>query len=358
MFNADGLDKKLLLSFQSACNEKGVALPWEKIAEHLDVGATGGAIIQHLSKMRQKMSRAGEPIPPALKRGGHMGHATSNSTGHPGKVSKTFRLYKHSRNTRTSPRDEDDQDEDLEKDPDTDYQPAKVGGPRRIVTSKTLKKEESDEEEDEEHEEDEEDEELKMEDGDDEMSDPEGSDEESDSYAKKVGTYSKFLQLDGDETPERPTTGKKTVPKSTPSRWFVFKNIKNHGLPDVGDDFDGVAPNVGDFNHSAGSSGPLINQPMGNVTFGAGNGYAYGGLSYQVPGCQYGYTPQYADTTMGYDPTLANAAGYGSFPGNFDGMTATYCQQEPSGPLYGSSFGGFRDGYLPTFSTGYNSKLP
>jgi hypothetical protein len=70
----DDLDKQVLLTVQYACNEAGVRIPWDDVALKMCeiVGEdkfTGGAIIQHLSKLRSKMESHELKVPPPLRRG-------------------------------------------------------------------------------------------------------------------------------------------------------------------------------------------------------------------------------------------------------------------------------------------------
>lgn len=72
-FLTDDLDKQVLLIVQYACNEAGVRIPWDDVArmmcEVTDQPVTGGAIIQHLSKLRSRMESYELGVPPPLKRG-------------------------------------------------------------------------------------------------------------------------------------------------------------------------------------------------------------------------------------------------------------------------------------------------
>lgn len=54
---------------QYACNEAGLRIPWENVAKLMGDKFSDGAIVQHLSKLRQKMIDNGLPVPPPLKRG-------------------------------------------------------------------------------------------------------------------------------------------------------------------------------------------------------------------------------------------------------------------------------------------------
>lgn len=65
----DDLDKQLLLSIQYACNEAGLRVPWDNVAKLMGDKFSDGAIVQHMSKLRQKMVENNLPVPPPLKRG-------------------------------------------------------------------------------------------------------------------------------------------------------------------------------------------------------------------------------------------------------------------------------------------------
>jgi hypothetical protein len=67
--DADDLDKQLLLCIQYACNEAGLRVPWDNVAKLMGEKFSDGAIVQHLSKLRQKMADNGHEVPPPLKRG-------------------------------------------------------------------------------------------------------------------------------------------------------------------------------------------------------------------------------------------------------------------------------------------------
>lgn len=54
---------------QYACNEAGLRIPWENVAKLMGDKFSDGAIVQHLSKLRQKMIDNNLPVPPPLKRG-------------------------------------------------------------------------------------------------------------------------------------------------------------------------------------------------------------------------------------------------------------------------------------------------
>lgn len=75
----DDMDKQLLLSLQSVCNEKGIKLPWDEVGESMEKQVSGGAIIQHIAKIRQRLAAGGFSVPPPLRRGGGNGNPASAS---------------------------------------------------------------------------------------------------------------------------------------------------------------------------------------------------------------------------------------------------------------------------------------
>jgi hypothetical protein len=66
----DRKDQQLLLSVQYECSVRGIKIPWQEIGERIDNGITDNAILQHLSKLRQRMLECGFEVPPGLNRGG------------------------------------------------------------------------------------------------------------------------------------------------------------------------------------------------------------------------------------------------------------------------------------------------
>lgn len=55
---------------QAACNAEGIKIPWDRVAQLLSDNITGGAVVQHMAKLRQRMEQANLKVPPVLKRGG------------------------------------------------------------------------------------------------------------------------------------------------------------------------------------------------------------------------------------------------------------------------------------------------
>ena len=76
---ADDMDKRLLLTIQSECNAQSLNLPWNDIGHSMGEQISGGAVIQHLAKLRARMIDQGLAVPPPLKRGGSMRISTGPS---------------------------------------------------------------------------------------------------------------------------------------------------------------------------------------------------------------------------------------------------------------------------------------
>ena len=117
-------DQRLVLWVQYMCNEKGMKIPWDLIAEKLDPKASEGAIIQHLAKLRTHLLADGHNVPPPLRRGGHGSSArtSANSTprsgktdggeqGTPTKAARTIAVNQWMSSPRMKAEDDDDDDE-------------------------------------------------------------------------------------------------------------------------------------------------------------------------------------------------------------------------------------------------------
>ncbi|MCJ1307187.1 hypothetical protein MMC25_000833 [Agyrium rufum] len=144
----EDMDVQLLLVIQKVCNEKKIPLPWEDLGSTMDPSMSGGAIQQHLSKLRQRRVEQGLPVPEPLRRGSGPGvsRRTLAST-----TAKTFSKTKPPVKTRNnqvtkakiariSHRDEIDTDVDerdpLDDDPDGSYEES----PRKKSTFSGKKK--------------------------------------------------------------------------------------------------------------------------------------------------------------------------------------------------------------------------
>ncbi|MCJ1432091.1 hypothetical protein MMC27_001447 [Xylographa pallens] len=75
----EDMDIQMLLIVQKICNQKNIKLPWDEVGAQLGGTITGGAIIQHLAKLRARRVEQGLPVPEPLKRGS--GGSVALSTG-------------------------------------------------------------------------------------------------------------------------------------------------------------------------------------------------------------------------------------------------------------------------------------
>ncbi|MCJ1382725.1 hypothetical protein MMC17_005838 [Xylographa soralifera] len=75
----EDMDIQMLLILQKICNQKAIKLPWDEVGAQLGGTITGGAIIQHLAKLRARRVEQGLPVPEPLKRGS--GGGVTLSTG-------------------------------------------------------------------------------------------------------------------------------------------------------------------------------------------------------------------------------------------------------------------------------------
>lgn len=77
------MDKKLLLAIQYQCNSAGLAVPWTEIGAIMGEGITGGAVIQHLAKLRIRMVAQDLSVPPPLRRGGGGSRLSTSASSAP-----------------------------------------------------------------------------------------------------------------------------------------------------------------------------------------------------------------------------------------------------------------------------------
>ena len=172
----DDLDKQVLLAVQYTCNEAGVRIPWDDVATLMgDVTGepkfTGGAIIQHLSKLRSKMESHSIRVPPALRRGTIVKtpskiYAAANKLKSASSTAKTTKAgnvkSKKAKSRNLESEEEDDSDdipveyrEDEDDDSDGEYGSAKKkrrvssgkGKAKRQPAPAAAEKEEDDDEE-------------------------------------------------------------------------------------------------------------------------------------------------------------------------------------------------------------------
>lgn len=128
------MDKKLLLTIQQECNKQNIVLPWTEIGETIGDKITGGAVVQHLAKLRIRMVNQGLPVPPPLKRGGGIkistgpslsGRATKASglaTARETTIKKSGKPVPKKRVLANTASDEsDDEGVDIDSDSDAEY---------------------------------------------------------------------------------------------------------------------------------------------------------------------------------------------------------------------------------------------
>lgn len=140
---------------------QGVNLPWDAIARTLNIGTTGGAVVQHLAKLRIRRVDAGLAVPPALRRGGggtnrvasrSAGPLSSTRIVTPKVISKrTVRKSSKARKTDMSDSDGDETDDgDWKSDEDATYMRARSKRARKRSAgkgpSRKINEETSDEE--------------------------------------------------------------------------------------------------------------------------------------------------------------------------------------------------------------------
>lgn len=158
---AEEMDKKLLLAMQYQCNFAGLAVPWDDIGNIMGEGITGGAVIQHLAKLRIRMITQGLPVPPPLRRGGG-GSRISTAPSAKSKAKATSAKNGSARATPAKPKkktgkkgdpgsDESEDDDDPWNDDDSDAeygQPAmkRVKSIAKGPVRPKIKAEDSDEE--------------------------------------------------------------------------------------------------------------------------------------------------------------------------------------------------------------------
>ena len=140
-FYIDDMDKKLLLTIQWVCNRRKITIPWDLVGAEMGATISAGAVIQHLSKLRQKMVAEGLPVPPPLARGGGGGRSglTESAAPHdknPRAATSSARRTRHSLSIGT-PTAEDKNDAD--KSSESDYGKSNAKSKKR--TKKTVKQE-------------------------------------------------------------------------------------------------------------------------------------------------------------------------------------------------------------------------
>ncbi len=148
------MDNQLLLTIQYVCNAENVKIPWNKVGAVMGQKISGGAVVQHLAKLRTRMVNAKVEVPPSLRRGGGTVASTGSSGGRsqttPSKTSR-LALKKGQADIAVDNEEEDENDYDVDEasDPEGDFEQAHSKRPKRDSTTRgwtKVKKEESDEE--------------------------------------------------------------------------------------------------------------------------------------------------------------------------------------------------------------------
>ncbi len=62
--------EKLLLHIQYECSRYKIDLPWDSIAHRLHPGSSGGAILQHMNRLRNTLVAEGHLVPPICQKPG------------------------------------------------------------------------------------------------------------------------------------------------------------------------------------------------------------------------------------------------------------------------------------------------
>ena len=114
---AEKLDQSLLLAVQFVCSREGIAIPWDGVGAVLDSRITGGAIVQHLAKLRLRLQDTDAPVPPALRRtgGAQRGIPPRTDQAKPGKSAPA------SRSVNKRKKIDDDSEGEMDDDPDGEY---------------------------------------------------------------------------------------------------------------------------------------------------------------------------------------------------------------------------------------------
>lgn len=128
------------------CSDKGVKLPWDEVGASMREGVTGGAIIQHISKLRQRLEATEKDVPPPPRRGGAHGNSTSRGRntriGTPAASTLTaLRRKRASANVGSETKASESEDEDFDVDRASDAE--EEFGSRRAghKTTKTKERE-------------------------------------------------------------------------------------------------------------------------------------------------------------------------------------------------------------------------
>ncbi|MCJ1387206.1 hypothetical protein MMC18_000046 [Xylographa bjoerkii] len=122
--NLEDMDIQMLLTLQKICNQKAIKLPWDEVGAQLGGTITGGAIIQHLAKIRARRVEQGLPVPEPLKRGSGGSISLSSGAVNDASGARKGRRGKRTTSLSINTSNEDDEEEfDVDKasDPEASF---------------------------------------------------------------------------------------------------------------------------------------------------------------------------------------------------------------------------------------------
>ncbi|MCJ1478302.1 hypothetical protein MMC13_006979 [Lambiella insularis] len=117
----EDMDIQLLLIIQKVCNQKNIKIPWDEIGEQLGGTITGGAIIQHLAKLRLRRIDAGLAVPEPLKRGGGLLPGETPATSSRGTSKRQGNGEKGASQNISNEDNEEEYDVDKASDPEASF---------------------------------------------------------------------------------------------------------------------------------------------------------------------------------------------------------------------------------------------
>jgi len=74
--------EKLLLHIMYECSRHRVEIPWDHVAHRLHPGSTGGAVVQHLNRLRANLIAEGHLVPPICQKPGSRVHVDPKIRGY------------------------------------------------------------------------------------------------------------------------------------------------------------------------------------------------------------------------------------------------------------------------------------
>ncbi|TLS23370.1 uncharacterized protein PpBr36_06292 [Pyricularia pennisetigena] len=70
MWGRPRMIEKVMMHLQYECSRHKIELPWDAIAHRLHPGSTGGAVVQHLGRLRSQLIVEGHLVPPPMQKPG------------------------------------------------------------------------------------------------------------------------------------------------------------------------------------------------------------------------------------------------------------------------------------------------